>query len=39
MQFLSFFPRKHPSINAIDEKMKKHGNPTYGFDFTLYEKQ
>ena len=29
--------RNHPSINAITEKMEKLGNPTFGFDFTLYE--
>ena len=26
----------HPSITAITEKMEKLGNPTFGFDFTLY---
>ena len=29
--------KNHPSINAITEKMKKRANPTFGFDFTLYE--
>ena len=29
--------RYHPSIIAITEKMKKLGNPTFGFDFTSYE--
>ena len=29
--------RNHPSINAITEKMKKSGNPTFGFDFTFNE--
>ena len=28
----------HPSIIAITEKMEKVGNPTFGFDFTSYEK-
>ena len=30
--------RNHPSINVITEKIEKHGNPTFGFDFTSYEK-
>ena len=29
--------RNHSSINAITEKMKKSGNPTFGFDFTFNE--
>ena len=29
--------KNHPSINAITEKMKKRANPTFGFNFTLYE--
>ena len=29
--------RNHPSINVITEKIEKHGNPTFGFDFTSYE--
>ena len=28
----------HPSIIAITEKMEKLGSPTFGFDFTSYEK-
>ena len=27
----------HPFVVAITEKMEKLGNPTFGFDFTLYE--
>ena len=29
--------RNHPSINAITEKIEKLGNPTSGFNFTLYD--
>ena len=28
----------HPSIISIVEKIEKLGNPTFGFDFTLYDK-
>ena len=28
----------HSNIIAITEKMEKIGNPTFGFDFTSYEK-
>ena len=28
----------HPSITVITEKMENLGNPTFGFDFTSYEK-
>ena len=29
--------RNHPSTIEITEKIEKHGNPTFGFDFTSNE--
>ena len=29
--------RNNPSVNAVTEKMEKLDNPTFDFDFTLYE--
>ena len=29
--------KNHSSINVITEKREKHGNPTFGFNFTFYE--